>query len=381
MPPLTRREWLAAGGIALASACGRKTGAGFRGYALIATVGEESITVADLADFRVVKQVPVSGSPQFIVAGGPGGRSYVLTPKTGSVHVLDREFNRENSRRIAAELSGLQLMPGGKRLVAIAAHSRELIEIDQTSLYVTRRWKLSAEPASMDVSDDGAVAISTGEHGIVELIEGRTGQQRHRRMSGPLGEVRFRADGKLLLAANCGEQVLTALDVAGLESVVDLPLAMQPQNLCFNSDGGQLFVTGNGMDGVAIAFTYLPLEIEQTVLAGRDPGAMACSTNPAYLFVASASGSDVCILDIDTRKVIGMVEVGQRPSFIAVTPDSQYALVLNENSGDMAVIRVASIQAKAGNAEKKRGKAGAALFTMLPVGAQPVQAVIVPKSV
>ena len=205
-------------------------------------------------------------------------------------------------------------------------------------------------------------------------------QRKRRRMPGPLGEVRFRADGKLLLAANCREQMLTGLDVPGLETVVDLPLAMQPQNLCFNSDGGQLFVTGTGMDGVAIAFPYVPLEVEQTVLAGRDPGAMACSENPAYFFVASASGSDVCILDIDTRKMIGLVEVGQQPSFIAVTPDSQYALVLNERSGDMAVIRIAPIQANTADAAKMRGKAGASLFTMLPVGSRPVQAVIVPRS-
>lgn len=363
--------------MALAGACGRKAGAGFRGYALIATAGEKSVTVVDLSEFRITKQVSVDDSPQAIVTGGPIGSSYVLTPRTGSIHVLDRYFNRVNSRKIAGELSGLRLMPGGKRLMAIAAHSCELIEADAKSIDVTGRWKLSAEPVTLDLSNDEAVAISTGQHGIIELIDGRTGQQKRKQMPGVLGEVRFRADGKLLLAANCREQVLTGLAVPGLETVVDMPLAMQPQNLCFNSDGGQLFVTGSGMDGVAIAFPYLPLEVEQTVLAGRDPGAMACSSNPAYLFVASASGSDVCILDIDTRKMIGVVEVGQQPSFVTVTPDSQYALVLNETSGDMAVIRIAPIQANTGDPEKMREKAGASLFTMLPVGNRPVQAVIV----
>ena len=63
---------------------------------------------------------------------------------------------------------------------------------------------------------------------------------------------------------------------------------MQPENLCFNSDQGQLFVTGEGMDGVAIVFPYNTLEVEQTVLAGRDPGVMACSrrTLPICLWEA-----------------------------------------------------------------------------------------------
>ncbi len=364
--------------MALAGACGRKAGSGFRGYALIATAGEKSITVADLAEFRIAKQVPVGASPRAIVAG-TSASTYVLTPDNGTIHMLDAHFNRVNSRRIAGQLSGLRSMPGGKRLVAIAGPGRELIETDANSLDVTRKWKLSAEPVTLDVSDRGAVAISTGEHGSVELIDGRTGQQNRREMPGLLGEVRFRADGKLLLVANCRDQLLTALSLPGLETIVDLPVAMQPQNLCFNSDGGQLFVTGPGMDGIAIAFPYLPLEVEQTVLAGRDPGAMTCSSSPGYLFVASASGSDVCILDINTRKVIGIVEVGQRPSFLTVTPDDQYALVLNENSGDMGVIRISSIAANTGDPAKKRAKAGASLFTMLPVGDRPVQAVVVPK--
>ena len=231
----------------------------------------------------------------------------------------------------------------------------------------------------MTLSADGLVAISTGEKGIVEFVDRTTGLQHRKELDGALGEVRFRADGKLLMVANCHAQTLIALDIPSLETIVELPLAMQPENLCFSTDGGQLFVSGRGMDGIAIAFIYLPLEIEQTVLGGRDPGAMACSDNPKYLFIASASGSDVCILTVARRKMIGIVEVGRRPSFIAITPDDRYALVLNRDSGDMSVIRITSIEEKLGDAEKRRAKAGASLFTMLPVGAQPVHAAIVRK--
>ncbi len=376
---MTRRKWLAAAGGGLAASCGRKTGTGFAGYALIATAGDTSVSIADLAAFRLSKQVQVGHAPEAILAGGPDGASYVLTPRSGSVHVLDSGFNRVISAKFADGLAAFQVAPDRKHLLAIAGHSRELIEADSKTLALTRRWKLRAEPVSLDVSPDGSVAISAGARGLVELIGRADGKRAERQFAGRIGAVRFRADGKLLLVANYAEQVITALDVPTLQAVVDLPLAMQPQNLCFKPDGGQLFVTGEGMDGLAIAFPYLPLEVEQTVLAGRDPGAMACSEDPAYLFVASASGSDVCILNVANRRMIGVVEVGQRPGFIAVTPDSQYALVLNEGSGDMAVIRIASIENNMGDPAKKRGKAGASLFTMLPVGSRPVHAAIIPK--
>jgi DNA-binding beta-propeller fold protein YncE len=126
-------------------------------------------------------------------------------------------------------------------------------------------------------------------------------------------------------------------------------------------------------------FPYDVLKVEQTVLAGRDPGVMACSNLPAYLFVASASGSDVCILDINSRKVIDLVEVGGTPTYFAITPGDQYALVLNANSNDMAVIQIPAVLVNQPAPEKVRWP-GAALFTVLQVGAKPVHAAIIPRS-
>jgi DNA-binding beta-propeller fold protein YncE len=104
---------------------------------------------------------------------------------------------------------------------------------------------------------------------------------------------------------------------------------------------------------------------------------MACSENPDYLFVGSASGTDVCVLNIDNRRMVGIVDVTQQPTFIAITPDNQYALVLDEQSGNVAVIHIAAIRS---TGIAGRYKSGASLFTMLPVGAKPVHAVVVPRA-
>jgi YVTN family beta-propeller protein len=237
---------------------------------------------------------------------------------------------------------------------------------------VLRRHQLNEKPTDLDISIDGKVAIASAESGTVELIDLLTGNRRSVHIDGSVGELRFRDDGKLLLVANMKDRSLAVLRVPGLEVMADLQLAMSPENLCFKPDGGQLFVSGRGMDAVAIVRPYDTLEVEQTVLAGRDPGAMACSNKPSYLFVGNASGSDVSILNVDTRKAIGVVEVGQRPGYIAITPDDQYALVLNQDSGDMSVIRISAIRIN-------RGKTGAALFTMLPVGSSPVHAAVVTR--
>jgi DNA-binding beta-propeller fold protein YncE len=363
----------------VSSACGRRKNRGYPGYALIATAGEPSLAVVDLQDFRLLKSIPLGASPTAVVPAQTASGSYVLTPSTDSVHCIDGNLRVAFSRRLGSQLSEIRLTPDEEGLLAISSGSRELILADPASLRVVRRFRLSASPANFDASANGYVAVSAGTSGVVELFHLASGERRRIERAGAIGAVRFRADGRLLLAADLGARSILALAVPTLEVVAELPIAMRPDNLCFNFDQGQLFVSGPGMDGVAIVFPYDVLKVEQTVLAGRDPGVMACSKVPAYLFVASASGSDVCILDINSRKVIGLVEVGGTPTYIAITPGDQYALVLNANSNDMAVLRIPAMLVNQPVPEKVRWP-GAALFTVLQVGAKPIHAAIIPRA-
>ena len=111
-------------------------------------------------------------------------------------------------------------------------------------------------------------------------------------------------------------------------------------------------------------------EIAQTPLSGRRPGKMAAAADPPYLFVSNPEADSVTVFDIGTQKVVAVTGVGVRPGAIGITPRQQYALVLNEGSGDVAVIRIAAITP--GRAKR------APLFTMIPAGERPVDVRILP---
>ncbi len=371
---MNRRKWLAAAGLAAVSACTRSKGTGFYGYALVANAGDSSLAQVDLTSFRLSSAVGLSAPPSRIVAGGSDQRAYVLTPSNGSVHRLAGEpFKVAASRRVADHLADLRLSDDAKFLWTLSPHARELVHLDAETLAPLVRHRFSIPVDCVDFSSTGYAAAASSA-GAVELLHLASGQ-RTRVQTSPLGQIRFRSDGKVLLAANLQSHSLLALDVPTLQTVVELPLAMRPDELCFNADQGQLFVSGAGMDGIAVVFPFDTLYVDQTLLAGRDPGKMACSASPAFLFVASRTGSDLCILNIDTRKVVGFVETGGRPSFITVTPDSQFALVLDQMSGDMGVIRVPRNL----TGTERRLKTGGSLFTMISVGSKPVDAVVISR--
>jgi WD40 repeat protein len=377
-----RRDFLALGLAAFSSACHRRKGTGYPGYALIATAGEQALAVVDLNAFVLRDSIALNGYPSAVLPAPTGGASYTLTPRNGTVHLIDARLQVARHNRLADEISELRIATDGRSLLAITPSTTELIQADTATLKVMRRHKLSSMPTSMDVPATPKageaerppfVAVVGAESGTVELFDLSTGKRWGTKFDARLGQIRFRFDGKLLLLANLIDRVLLVLNVPDLRVISELSLAMEPQNMCFSTDGGQLFVSGDGMDAVAIVFPYNTLEVDQTVLAGHDPGIMVCSETPGYLFVASHSGSDISILDIDSRKVIGLVGVGGQPRYMAVTPDSQYALILDEGSGDLAVIHISSIRAN-------REKSGAGLFTVLPVGSKPVHAAVVTRA-
>ena len=138
--------------------------------------------------------------------------------------------------------------------------------------------------------------------------------------SGDFGAVRFRSDSRMLIACDPAARVLSLYDVDSAQLITRLPVALRPDNLCFKPDGGQLFITGEGMDAVVIVSPY-ETEVAETVLAGRAPGAMAASNS--YLIVASPQSGDVSIMDILSRKVIAVVSVGSDPGFVTITPGDQ----------------------------------------------------------
>jgi YVTN family beta-propeller protein len=384
---VTRRTFAFAGLGALTGCRGHDKATGFSGYAFIANQEGGAIAVVDLGVFAVARHIRVDGSPTAVVANFQGTRVYALTPDNGSIHEI-RTGSLTFSRKLrVAELAHeIRLAPTGDALYVLCRKPKQLVRITLDTLQVTWKLALPDDPTDFDVSPDGStLAVSSGAGCSLTFIDlaGRQALSRLR-TTGEIGLVRFQpyhgdtaragSDSKQLIAANVSQRMLSIFDVPTRRLITNLPLAVRPDHLSFNSDGGQLFVTGEGMDAVVVVYPYFTPQIGATVLAGHSPGAMAASTSPGYLFVANPSSADVSILDIETSKVLMVTPVGAEPSYIAITPDDKYALVLNRASGDMAVIRIPSVTSAA--REERRWKKGP-LFTLIPVGSKPVSAAIV----
>jgi YVTN family beta-propeller protein len=364
---LSRRAWLL--GTAAALGCGRKKGKGFPGYALVANAGERAVAAVDLTVFAVARRIGLEAPAGAVIAHPARHAAYVLMPESGGVWEIDAAaLAVARKTRLRGPAVGMRLSPDGQSLWVL--QPRALVRMDER-LRIIQTIKLPGTAEDFDVSLDGRAAISFGEDRRVAMVRLQTGAIEHTVAveTQPSG-VRFQADGKQVLVGSRADRCLTILNTASARTVVRLRLPVEPANFCFNSDGGQLFVTGPGMDAVAIVFPY-ETEVGETILAGRAPDGMAVTAAPAYLFVANPESGSITVLDIDTRKLVAQVAVGQEPRSILITPDNQYALVLNRRSGDMAVVWIRAMTARRHRTDP------APLFTMIPVGERPVGGAVV----
>jgi YVTN family beta-propeller protein len=185
----------------------------------------------------------------------------------------------------------------------------------------------------------------------------------------PCGVVRFRRDGKTILAGAEVAREIVAIDALSGKLLARLPLPLAPSRFCFNPDGGQMFVTGTGRDALAIVSPFQN-EVAETVLAGRTPYGMAVSGRRNLLFVTNPESGDLTILDIETRGVLASVHVGETPGDVLLTPDGEYALVMDRRSGNVSVVRITTVLDR-----KVKTKP---LFTVFPTAAGARSALIVP---
>jgi YVTN family beta-propeller protein len=361
---ISRRTLLA---LPLAAACTRPQ-EGFRGYAFIANQEGGAVAAVDLGVFAVARHIPLEGAPTEVTAAALRPSVYALTPENGSIHEIQID-NLRMARKLAAASQAITMALGvdEKSMYVLARDPRSLVAVELDSFKTAWKLPLPEEPVGMALSPDGKTAAVSSAKAVylVDLAA--------RRLSAPLGQgdygaVQFLKDSKTLVAGNRGERQLSAYSVAEQRLITHLPISVRPDQFCFSRDGGQLFVTGEGMDAVVVVYPFFTPQIGDTVLAGHAPGAMDVSED--LLFVASPLSGDVSILSIATRKVIAVVPVGSDPGFIRVTANDQYALVLNRKSGDVAILSVPAIT------QKKNRYKTAALLTVIPVGSRPVSAVV-----
>lgn len=355
----------------MAAAGCSKDSRGFSGFAFVANEEGRAVAAVDLTALAVVKHIGLAASPTRLIGNAARQTVYALTPENGTVHEISAT-RLDRKRWTAVCRSAVEMHSVSADAIWILGREPwELIELDVEKMEARRRIPMPHPVADFDLAEGQPRAVvSFADQGQLGNVDLSTGKIQIVDAGSPIRRVRFRKDGRQWIAAHRDQKLLTIVDAASGRIVVRLPLAMIPENLCFKTDGGELYVTGAGSDAVAIVYPY-STEVAETILGGHTPGPMAClpktRNSPEFLFVTNPRSRQVTIFNIEDRKIAAVVQVGSEPNHVTITPDSTFALVLNRASGDMAILTRSVARKRA---------FPATLLTVVPVGSKPVDAVV-----
>jgi YVTN family beta-propeller protein len=366
--------------------CGRKKAPRMSGYCFVANQGSRSIAVVSLERFRVVRQIPLDAAPATVLAHPHRPRVLVLAPENGTVYEVDgATYAVSRKVRAGNQAVAMQFSPAGDALWVLYRDPAAVVELPLDSLRPGRRIHLPAPPDAFDLvlhkrrQVPVAAIASRANRTIVLASLGSGAIERTIAADDEPSLVSFQWDGSQAIAGSWQGRSATIYESDTGKTVVRLPLAVAPRQFCTSGDGGQLFITGDGMDAVVVLYPS-QTEIGQTILAGRMPGSMAVTAkdvHPAYLMVTNPQTDGITVLDTDTYSLVASVQVGRGPCRILLTPDGQYALVLNEKSGDVAVVRMLALSTTPNGGYRRFKPAPAPIFTLIPVGDRPVSAAFV----
>jgi YVTN family beta-propeller protein len=346
--------------------------ANYREYAYITNGGSATVTVLDVVNIRVDRELPVGPNPVAVIASPTRNEVYILNSGTekgnGSVSVINAENNTVAATvPVQRQPVSIDLAADGSLAYIANSGSNTVSVVDLKARREITQIGAGDEPVSARISPDSkTLVVANRRAGSASIIDPATGKIRAVFTGCPgAGDVVVLPDStKAFIACTDGHQVMVLALAHSkinpdqpdhLEALLDVGRA--PVQLALKPDGGEVFVSNSLSDSISEIYASTD-EVGGATMIGQDPVRALVSSDNALVYVANQQSQYVTVYAIEEGRVSDPahpLHVGDGPSAMAFSTSGLLLFVVDARSADIAVVRAAS----------------RSLFTMLPTGRAP----------
>jgi YVTN family beta-propeller protein len=342
----------------------------YREYAYVTNGGSGTVTVLDVVNIRIDREIPVGQNPIAVAAGPTRSEVYVVNSGTengqGSLSVIDAEKNAVVATiALHRRPASIDLDAAGALAYIANTGSNSISVVDLKGRQEIAQIGTGEEPVAARISPDGRTLVVANRRGnSVSIIDavGKTIRAVFGDCPGASDVAILPDSSKALVACSAGHQVM-AIALADskfnpgqpdrLEVLLDVGRA--PVQLALKPDGGELFVSNSASDSISEVVTSTD-DVGGAYLIGDGPVRGLVSADNAILYVANFRSQYVTAYSIDDgRRLAPSIRVGDGPAAMAFSNSGLLLFVVDNRSGDMAVVRTATMS----------------LFTILPTNRSP----------
>ena len=350
--------------------------ANYREFAYVTNGGSNTVSVFDVVNLRLDRQLPVGINPSGVTANPKRNEVYVVNSGTaqtnGSISVIDTEKNVVAATiPVHRQPYFLSVDPTGDMAYVANSGSNSVSILDLKTRREIAIVGTGEGPGLARIAPDGKSLVVTNRVGNSISILGQAGGPADWRIrkviEGCPGatDVVFLPDSTKAFVACSGGHQVAAISLANsaepnraarpdaLEALLDV--GHSPVHLALKPDGGEIFVSNFDSDSISEIETSTN-NVTGAYLMGSHPVHGLVSSDNSLLYVSNFRSQELSIYSIDDGKRLGpAIHVGDGPDGLAFSTRGNLLFAVDARSGDVAVIRTST----------------RSLFTLLPSGRQP----------
>jgi YVTN family beta-propeller protein len=352
--------------------------ANYREYAYISNGGSNTVTVLDLVNMRQERVIAVGSSPSGLGVNPRRNEVYVVNSGSGTVTVINTETNAVAATiRVQRQPYFIDVDAEGNRAYVANSKSNNVSVLDLALRREIGVIGAGEGPGMARIANDGKTLVITNRaSGSVSIADVHSFKVRSSfdHCPGATDAIILPDSSKAFVTCSGGHQIMVIglAHPAGSDTtpgdvlLTFLDVGKTPLHIALKPDGGEAFVSNYDSDTIS-ELTTSSNEVGGAYLMGAHPVRGLVSADNSLLYVSDFSAGRVGVYSIDDGKLIGSgVRVGEGPDALAFSASGHFLLVVNAQSGDIAVVRTSNLS----------------LFTLFPAGRGPndivVKAFLVP---
>jgi YVTN family beta-propeller protein len=342
--------------------------ANYREYAYISNGGSNTVTVLDLVNMRQERVIAVGAGPSGLAVNPRRNEVYVVNSSSGSVSVINAESNTVAATiRVQRQPYFIDVDGQGERAYVANSRSNNVSVLDLAQRREIAVIGAGEGPGMARIANDGKTLVITNRiSGSVSIADVRSFKVRSSfgHCPGATDAIILPDSSKAFVACSGGHQIMviglahaTGSDPMPADVLLTfLDVGRTPVHIALKPDGGEAFVSNYDSDTIS-ELTTSSNEVGGAYLVGAHPVRGLVSADNSLLYVSDFSAGRVGVYSIDDGKLIGSgVKVGEGPDALAFSASGRFLLVVNAQSGDIAVVRTSN---------------PASLLTLFPAGRAP----------
>ncbi|MBW1834231.1 MAG: beta-propeller fold lactonase family protein [Deltaproteobacteria bacterium] len=296
----------------------RKQGIEIKNILLYVTNSDSNcVTVIDRQHDRVVAAIAVNQSPMGIVASPDGNKIYVANSGSNNISVIDTGLNRviNTIGNFGYSPAELALSGDGLTLYATNPNSNNISVIDTLSNIVTGWIYVGNDPADIVVDQDRCkVYVVNKASNSVSIVNVNTSAVENTVPVGfnPTG-VAIHQDK--LYVTNADSNSISVIDIPSYLVTKTISLSQKPMWLV-SGLSKRIYVSCADNE---VSFIYPSMDMTtRNISVGDLPSQMAVDSFRKKLYVVNTMSEDLSVIDLATKRVKTVIQVGRRPHGIAL---------------------------------------------------------------